>query len=725
MQPVYSVIGVAARVMAAYAFLFILLPMFALQPWLRRLGSMLNRMLLAYVVGHFFIVQLVFVLGFLGLCQPWLFVFLVLGAALGTRLLLERGALAGKMQRFQANAMHVLNGEFGKKHLLYQHLRQRRAQLSTWCRTVLLPHLPEVLALLACTVFVLAYYLQYPLVRATFAAPDEEVHLYYIQAMLDGEIYTRGVYPFGFHNIGAALTMFFGIQPVDFIRVECLIGIVMIMGMLYLWMRRVFRFRAGLVVALAVYNLFLFYSLSAMRRYQYALPQEYAMIFLCPMLIYLTSYLRHKKRRDLILFGISLSLVLSCHFYTALAAAFVCLAFGLIYLVRMVKRRMLVPVVVCAVVFVGASLVPIGIGKAMGKPWEQAMGWAVGVMNDVDIYATEEAPAEEEVVYTDLASRVAGVAKTVQEGFFENKTALYLYLCTLPFAAGMTWYSFKKRRSSDAGMILLSLFLLQVFWLVLACSKPLGLPTIMDTPRTSIFFAYFSVLFLAAPLELAYVGLARKAPRGKRLLAWLTCLVLVVLLVGQQFMPRYKRVPYFNPVQTRGAMLSTLRIIDSYEPNTWTIISPTQETGIVANKGYHYELIDLLLGQEFWRPDMEIYIPTPYMFLYVEKRPINPFGGDNSSAIAYEVYINRKEISAQEAEAFFEPVNDSGDYYKYNRYLVMSRAYYWMEQYKKHYPDSVNIYYEDSEIIVYRMVQNEYALHNLALDYGYNSRFSY
>ena len=36
------------------------------------------------------------------------------------------------------------------------------------------------------------------------------------------------------------------------------------------------------------------------------------------------------------------------------------------------------------------------------------------------------------------------------------------------------------------------------------------------------------------------------------------------------------------------------------------------------------------------------------------------------------------------------------------------------------FPDQMSVYRESEDCIVYRLEQNEYALNNLAVDYGYN-----
>ena len=57
-----------------------------------------------------------------------------------------------------------------------------------------------------------------------------------------------------------------------------------------------------------------------------------------------------------------------------------------------------------------------------------------------------------------------------------------------------------------------------------------------------------------------------------------------------------------------------------------------------------------------------------------------------------------------------------------NRWILMSRAYYWAQEFKRLYPNEVTTYLETDQFVCYRIEQNPYRLYNFAVDYGYNSR---
>ena len=54
------------------------------------------------------------------------------------------------------------------------------------------------------------------------------------------------------------------------------------------------------------------------------------------------------------------------------------------------------------------------------------------------------------------------------------------------------------------------------------------------------------------------------------------------------------------------------------------------------------------------------------------------------------------------------------------RLMIMSKMYYWANEYMRLYPNDFTIYYEDNEFICYKLIQNTSNLNNLIIDYGYN-----
>lgn len=58
------------------------------------------------------------------------------------------------------------------------------------------------------------------------------------------------------------------------------------------------------------------------------------------------------------------------------------------------------------------------------------------------------------------------------------------------------------------------------------------------------------------------------------------------------------------------------------------------------------------------------------------------------------------------------------------RWVLMSRMYFWAQAFHEKYPNEMQIYYESDEFVCYKIEQNMYHLYNFAIDYGYNNAVS-
>jgi len=141
---------------------------------------------------------------------------------------------------------------------------------------------------------------------------------------------------------------------------------------------------------------------------------------------------------------------------------------------------------------------------------------------------------------------------------------------------------------------------------------------------------------------------------------------------------------------------------------------------MIINSGFHYEWLDLLeelggLGNK------KIYIPTKYVFFSIEKKPISY----NSVIDVLQKKNNEgttkvSSTFAKETIDFSVTGKTRSELYKTQRDAIMSKAYYWAKEYASLFPHEMQVYYEDDEIIIYRLEQDTYALNNLSINYGFN-----
>lgn len=162
---------------------------------------------------------------------------------------------------------------------------------------------------------------------------------------------------------------------------------------------------------------------------------------------------------------------------------------------------------------------------------------------------------------------------------------------------------------------------------------------------------------------------------------------------------------------TNGAITCLTNIIRDNEDETWTIVSANDETQMGLDHGWHYETITFLRKLEYMKEDTKVIIPTENVYFFIEKTPLN-------YAVSYSE--SGQSISKKGASQILPNVGGIGMYQGENRWIVMSRMYYWVQAFMKKYPNEMKVYYEDDQFICYRIPQNMYHQYNFAIDYGYN-----
>ena len=91
------------------------------------------------------------------------------------------------------------------------------------------------------------------------------------------------------------------------------------------------------------------------------------------------------------------------------------------------------------------------------------------------------------------------------------------------------------------------------------------------------------------------------------------------------------------------------------------------------------------------------------------------------SAPSEEVYSGEIPAISEEGAENPLPKNDGLNAYKgLERWITMSRMYYWAQEFQKRYPNEFQVYFENDNFVCYHIEQNVYSLYNFAIDYGYN-----
>ena len=723
-----GIIG-SANIFISYFLLIIVLSSFILKPRFRD-ENIFKRFIIYLVFGNLYVSSLVFILSYLGVWNKPVLIIFILISSIILRFVLNITECKKTLTYIRDTISNLILGKYGFRLFISDMYEKTRAYIVSLFNELTKGKKLEWLIFLILIAYNVYQYGVNNINFTTYLAPDEEVHLYWIQSLLGGEIYPSGVYPHVFHNILAALIEIFNINAMTMIEFFSITSVVFIMTLLYMGLRKVFNSKYAALFGLLMFTLGNFFIEEATRRYQFTIPQEYAMFMLMPLAIFLFDYIKTKDIKDLLFFSLSLSLTVSIHFYTGIIGVFLTMSIIFVYFLKIIRERLTLKIILSCILSALIALAPLATGLALGHEMEQSMSWATDVIkgeiysgtstDDRGLLIQEKEKSEEELIEEELEKNRSTEEKIkidiIKYGFTSINLA-YFFIITiiLIIIYNTVLIILKKNNEKNIYKIIFAVNSLLLFLLIMF--KALGLPTIMEPKRVTIYFAYFSPILFGMPVEFL-ISLFKG--RARRFVTFVSLGLMGMALFLIIYTNNIRPIPRLYYFQTSGTMKANYSIMRDYEDFTWTAVSPVNNISSVMNNGYHYELSDFIMNQENWNKDKETFIPTPYVFVYIEKRPIRKYGFD-FNRFDREI-VGRKLVSREDAIKDFSIEAKPNYSYTDERNILMSKAYYWAKEYKKYFPKEMNVYYEDDELIVYRIKQNMYALNNFNIDYKINRK---
>lgn len=236
---------------------------------------------------------------------------------------------------------------------------------------------------------------------------DMYPHNAWVYGLVQGKIFSAGVYPEGMHCFLYALHILFGVRIYSCLLFTAGIHIAIFLLSAYILMREVFRWRYTPMLALTLFltlDVVCINEIYSMSRLQWTLPQEFALYtqFLCAA--FLVKYLRSEKRAlklkrrakdkkeltqgywdgNLLVFMFALAASLVVHFYATIMAFFLCVAFVPVALNKIFNRKRFVQLVAAVCCGFLIAVLPMAGALASGIPFQGSIGWAMNVINGTD-----------------------------------------------------------------------------------------------------------------------------------------------------------------------------------------------------------------------------------------------------------------------------------------------------------------------------------------------------
>lgn len=677
--------------------------------------------------------------------------------------------LAAVLRKIEFNAekieklRHLVNGAYGVKWFLFQavifvrtHLKKQR--LKIW--GMVYPHLGEYLVLSVLAVFAMIYFSYGAFQDYSYGFGDAYVHHSWISGLMEGKIFSGGIYPEAMHCFIYCLYALFGIKVYSSLLFFGGIHVVILLVSVYCLLREVFHWRYTpffvLVIFLTIDSLCVD-AVYSMSRLQWPLPQEFGLFtpFLCAL--FLVRYLKNANHivykgkssklywdENLFLFAMAFIASVVTHFYTTIMAFLLCICFALFFIRKAFYYKQLVPLAVAVLCGLAVAVFPMAGAFASGIPFEKSIGWALGVMNGADPEAPEPPPQIETPPAKDEGGSMAGAfMEGLSQVYEDNYQVVYgaergKWVAALTAFALLLWLivrfamallrRYSKLKAGQNYFYAYLPMILAAFLFMAAYAAPAGFPQLIAGARLCSVEQILNLAVIMMPVDMVFSALALCC--RKRILQAASIIAVAGIYVAEMALGVYHGYLYMELSQYNSAVMVTNSITRTLPKDSYTIVSPTDQLYAVLGYGRHEGLLDFV---EKSSNDIEYTLPTKYIFLYIEKRPIHYaqshffagpcwlaaekypafFPADNTSQCPE---IRAARISGDAASAGLDYENPWHAYAKLeNRTILESKAYEWCESFSALYPQELKAYYEDDDFVCYYFEQEPNALYNLAI----------
>ena len=706
------------------------------------------RFFLYFVIGNFYIINMVYILQLIHISNRFT---LIVGTVLPAVFILYKsnsGRISEIYNKYSAIINKIYGGQMRQKTIQLKirgWCSRRLKRFFGWLWQLLRRRIIDILLTAGLAVLMLWLFGNNLLTNYGYTTSDMPIHNYWINYLGRNEIFVAGVYPYGFHCVIYFIHEIFGMDTYVLLRVFWMTQTFLIHFMLLAFLKYCCKTRYSAYIGVGCYIAIPVFLSETYSRFFSSLPQEFGMLFILPSVCFAIAFFKERKielefkiqdkwgdsKWYLIGFAMSFSMTFSVHFYNTMIAGLFCVGIAIGYCFRFFRKGYFGRITVTFILSMIVAILPMGIAYITGTPLESSLYWGMGIMSGrIGEAADEEIADEMQIVEDETAlPEEIGILNRLQDtgsrakGFFYQNMYGWVLDGEIPFVpnsvfvcmvilllAAIICFILKR---TDYGALLISVDIYMLLMSVLLISDKMGIPELMNANRCSIFYAYSLPILWALALDSTiYVlfGWIKK----KMVLNAISLVCVAAIGTGIVSEYGWKSPKLIDGLQSNEAVTCLTNIIYENEDFKWTIISANDETRMGEDHGYHYETIDFLRGMENSTAEDAVTIPTKVVYFFIEKVTIDygaMFAGSGQA------------ISEEGAAMELPDVTDIYVYIEQNRWIVMSRMYYWAQEFRKLYPNEFKVYYETDDFVCYYIEQNEYQLYHFAIDYGYNMAY--
>ena len=732
------------------------------------------RFLIYFTIGNFYIINLVQVLELLHISYRITLSLFTFGPAAILLIKIYHIPVASYLKKVLGECRHYILREMGFKTFMWHRWQEIKVFLRVIIRNLWRLLKENVLDIPFLVLFVLLVWkICGPgiLHNWGYGASDVPVHNYWINGLIENNIFVAGIYPMGMHCMLYYLATMLGIPVYVALRLFWLVQYSMIAVMILVFLKGHCKTRFLPYLGIMLFVGAKYFNRISYSRYGAVLPQEFGMLYILPSIFFMMEFFQTRKEElekginrirctsswHLLGFAMSFSLTLTSHFYDTIIAGVICIGIAVGYGYWIWRKEYFFRILLSGILSILMAFLPMAAAFLTGKELQGSMYWAMNVIGLRD--------------YTVLIFRILciGVVAVTVGGIIlivrgmksgkislENKEVpnhsligkLIFQLSSLvPLAAilligwkyrgtvlwgceknsfavpNMNWVLYGIGAALGVGVLLryfvasmrgagiFAMVVAEVILGLILVSGSLGWPMLMEPYRASIYLAYLIPVVIIMTVDGAVNLLFLDRLWETRQVVGL---ILTVVMIFYSTKLDWIRGSFGGgSLEMNEAILCTTNIMKDNEgqDNKWTIVSANDELRMIEEYGRHTETIEFLEDMEYWNRTKEVTIPTEKVYFYIEKIPLNYANGYGG------------EIPVVSEEQAKQPLPENSGISAYNgprRSITMSRMYYWAQKFMELYPNELKVYYENDRFVCYYIEQNVYRLYNFAIYYGYN-----
>ena len=757
---------------AGYIGFTVILPAIVFYPKTKRFKASI-RFLIAFTIGNFYVINLVQILELLHISNRFTLTLGTFVPAILCALWLYELNAKGYMKTLISESGHYILREMGLRTFLRRRFAEVRAFVSILGKNafrLIKENLFDFPFIVITALLVWKVCGPGILHNWGYGASDIPVHNYWINGLIDNDIYVAGIYPMGMHCMLYYLAEMLNIPVYVTLRLFWFVQFSMIAVMILAFLKACCKTRFIPYLAIVMFVGGKWFNGLTYSRYGATLPQEYGMLYILPSIIFAMEFFRTREEElkeginrirctstwYLVGFALSFSLTLTSHFYDTIVAGVICIGIAIGYGYWFFTGQYFFRVMAAGICSILLAFLPMAAAFLTGKSLQGSMYWAMNVIGLRDYTV---------LIFRIICLSVVGISaggiflvyRGIKKGTItdeDQKVRQYhtvvkvlLQLVSWGITAGVIYLAYRYKGNlmygiqqnvfsipdmnwivygiiaavgigliyrlvdPPSGAALISMVIAEIFLSFILISGSLGWPMIMEPYRICIYVAYLIPVIFGMILDGGInVLFLDKLVRTRVVLGFLTTSSLIYYASVSDWI----RGSFGGGgLEMNEAILCTTNILKDNEGmnNQWTIVSANDEYRMVEKYGRHTETIDFLTDMEYWNATKEVLIPTQRVYFYIEKKPLNYANGYGGIV---------PEVSREEASKPL-PVNSGINAYNgADRSVTMSRMYYWAQKFMELYPNEMKVYFENDRFVCYYIEQNEYRLYNFAIDYEYN-----